>query len=161
VPLEPDLPDDVLLELGRLTWASVNLEDRTYGLCSILLGDFDSETPIGTRIRQARAALASCPATEATMTADAWLTEAMAALEGRNAILHATPVTWVSLPGTEPIPDTEPNWLTYIPRKRAARSIVHTALTAPALRPVRQRVEQAIDGWVEVAEMWWDEHPTA
>jgi hypothetical protein len=136
-----DPSEDVLLELGRLVWAAITLEDVVYAICRQIkppAGAFDDE-PISRRIRDARKELLRRSADSVRDKADTWLETAAAALEERNAMLHSIPVTSVPLPGSEPIPDVPREWLTHFPRDRT-RATVHTPLTTEKLAADQQPV---------------------
>jgi hypothetical protein len=155
---DDDRPDEAtLLELGRLTWAAIVLEDVVYGVCRAInnrYGPFD-EPPIGTRVGEALLDLRSMLAGPHTLRATDWLTEAKSALEERNAVVHAVPVTTFPLPGTTPIPDVPTDWLTHFPR-RNKRPIVHTAMIAQGLAPTTRRLETALAGWTEIVMGPWE-----
>jgi hypothetical protein len=93
--VDPTNPsDEVFLELGRLVWAAINLEDVTYPLCRAVQprhGPSD-DVPIGTRIKEARQDLLNRPDDELRTEVDAWLEEAKGALEDRNSVIHSTPI---------------------------------------------------------------------
>jgi hypothetical protein len=93
------LPDEVLLELGRLIWAVINLEDVVYEVCWGIEprgGPFD-DIPIGKRIDMARNDLKSRPVDALRAKADAWLVQAKDALMARNGVMHAVPVTFMPM----------------------------------------------------------------
>jgi hypothetical protein len=83
------LPDDVLLELGKMTWAAINLEDVVYEVCRAVRprGNLYDSTPIGSRIDQAVKDLADRPDDELKANTRAWLVEAKGALIERNSVL--------------------------------------------------------------------------
>jgi hypothetical protein len=147
----PPPADDVLLELGRLVWAALNLEDVVYAVCRTITprGPFD-DAPISGRIADALKTLRARPADTLRDQADTWLEAATTALEARNAVLHSTPGTFYPVPPAEPMPDAADQWLVHFPRDRT-RPPVHTPLTAEGLGRTRHQLEQARDGWVELA----------
>jgi hypothetical protein len=143
-------PDDVLVELGKLTWAAINLEDAVYTVCQRIepVDDYRS-VPIGKQISQAREALRAQPDEALRAKADAWLESASRALADRNAILHAVPVTVMPLAPSITPGDLDP-LLAHLPRDKA-REPVHTPLTVSGLRAVWWHLEAARAGWVELA----------
>jgi len=153
--LSHDIPhdspsDEVLLELGRLTWAAINLEDVVYTVCQCIRpnGDY-RDTPAVARIKQAREALTTQPDEKLRARADKWLEAAAQALADRHAVLHSEPVTFVSLSADVTPGDLDP-LLAHFPRDRS-RPQVNTPLTASALRSLRWHLESARAGWVELA----------
>ena len=111
--------EDVLLELGRLTWAAINLEDVVYTVCQCIkpTGDY-LDTPAGARIKQAREELHAQTDEALRSKADAWLGAAAEALADRHAVLHSEPVTFVHLSeGTTPV-NLDP-LLAHFPRDRS------------------------------------------
>jgi len=157
---EPDLPEAVLAELGRLTLAAVRLEETTYLVCRSIKprhGPWD-DCPIGSHVDEAVSDLATCPKDDMRDRAEAWLKEAEEALASRNAVLHASFVTYVPLPGTTPIPDATGEWLAHFPRNKK-RPPVRTLLTTEGLRPIRERLERARKGWMDLATYPWACYP--
>jgi len=140
-----------LLELGGLVWAAINLEDAVFAVCRSVKprgGPYD-ETPIGTRINEARRDLEARSDATLRLDADAWLAKAAEALQARNAVVHATPVTVVSLSANIDPVVTDP-FLAHYPRDRS-RAPIHTQLTAASLRTIRRQIERARDGWDAIA----------
>ena len=148
----PRPSDAVLLELGRLLWAAMSLEEVVYTVCRSIQprhGPSDDH-PIGARIDEAGRDLRKRPDDELRATADRWLLTAKAALQERNSIVHSTWATFVR-DGEE----LEPDVLVHFP-KDMAQPTVRTELTVEGLRPIRQRLEAARDGWVDLAPQLWD-----
>lgn len=145
---EPD--DDALLELGRVTWAAINVEDIAYTLARFIKprhGPFNDH-PIGARIKEARADLVELYVPDAARdAADAWLAEAAAVLAARNAIFHSVPVTFDLIPGTTSVEESLGQWLAHFPRDKS-KGAVHTKLTSAALLPIRRRLDAARQGWM-------------
>jgi hypothetical protein len=84
--------DEVLLELGRFTWAAMHLEDAVIRISMELTGDQTTGRLVSQYVTDARKAIATLPDGEARQFIEAWLTDAVTALdEERNQILHATP----------------------------------------------------------------------
>ena len=88
-----DLSDDVLLELGRLTWAAINLEDAVYSICNAAdpVPGFPDTTPLSDRINGAQYVLADRTDSPIAQAAAQWLAAARDALAARHAVLHAMP----------------------------------------------------------------------
>jgi len=140
-----ELPEDVLTELGRVTWAAIKLEDYTAGLCWLV----DPANPrtdrrqIGEKIKDAKKAVAAWqdPSPRAEMTA--WLERARQALERRNAALHATPMVWIERGRDRRL------FLGEMPRK--GTPYVERPLTVESLSELRSVLEAASAGWREMA----------
>jgi hypothetical protein len=115
-----DPSDDVLLELGRMTWAAMALEETAYLICrTITPRTFLADRPIGQRVDEA---LTACREEELRERARAWLLEALGALAGRNHVLHSTHIAFVSMPGTEPLLTAGETSRTSHARRRAPSS---------------------------------------
>ena len=148
-----DPPSDVLLELGRLVWAAINLEGDVYAVCrSIRPRDpekrrkgrpgreaFD-DLPIGTVISHAFEDLGTWPPSDLRSRAEAWLANARDALEERNAVVQSTPVTYAAIPGEVPVDPPPGPELMNFPRS-GERPMVRTSLTVDGLGEIRRRTE--------------------
>ena len=159
--IDGTLPDDVLLELGRLTWAAIKLEDVVYEVCkavqprgSVVYDD----TPIGTRIDQALSDLGSRPEDDLRRATHAWLTAAKTSLVERNSVLHSVPVTFEPL-SPDITPGNQDPMLAHFPKKRHLPAI-HTSLTVEGLRPIRAHLENARLGWIDLARALWSNRPS-
>jgi hypothetical protein len=163
IPSGTDHPTDaVLLELGRLVWAAINLEDVVYPLCRSVRprhGPFD-DIPAGTRIKEALEDLQERSPDGLRDRAGAWLREAKDALEERNAILHGTPEIFMRVDGSEGPEEQPPPRLTQFPRNRS-RPPVHTDLTVEALGRFRRRLEEAREGWSDLTSDLWASRPAS
>ena len=146
-----ELPNEVLLELGHLVWAAINLEDVVYSVCHSVKPHREPYhgAAIGQRIDDALKDLKDHPDNELRATADAWLVEAKAALRDRNSVLHSVAVTFEPLAPDITQGNTEP-MLTHMPKNRA-RSVVHTPLTVEGFQPIRARLAMARIGWDQLA----------
>ncbi len=144
------LPEPVLLELGRLVWAAINLEDVVYSVCRAAKPrDTYDDTPAGPRIDRALDDLQRRPDDELRRDAEAWLNEAKAALMDRNHVVHAVPCLFVPL--TEDVISGDlGTFLTHFPRKGKGEP-VHIPLTVRGLRPIVRRLTEARVRWAEVA----------
>jgi hypothetical protein len=152
--------DDVLLELGRLTWAAINLEDDVYLVCRSVEprgGPFD-DTNIGPRIDLALKDLEKRPGNDLRHQAEQWLIEAAAALRERNAVLHSTHIVFIPTSG-QPSSATPPDpELVNFPRNRSSPAI-HTPLTLEGLGQIHRRLENARSDCLELAAALWDRRP--
>jgi hypothetical protein len=148
MPEEPS--DAVLLELGRLTWAAINLEDvipsmrRAMGRPPARL----DRAPISEWVSNALGVLAGWPESEARQRGTRWFTTAQQALEERNHVLHSVPVIEYTRADDGTLTAGR-QALDYIPR-RAGVPFSRIALSEGELRAVRQRLAGAREGWIEV-----------
>lgn len=146
--LDDDLPHGVFTELGRVTWAAILLEDYAEGLCSIIqpANPRTDGRPVGQKIREAHRVLADWPASSQTRSAtDAWLERARAAIERRNAAMHATPVV-LSRRGH---PDHGQQYIDEMPR--GDRPYRQLPLMIEALSELRSVLTDARSGWRDLA----------
>jgi hypothetical protein len=152
---EPD--EAVLLELGHLTWAAINLEDVIpnvrYAIGSVpdrLERRWDQpgsparllRAPISRWIDDAEEVLSGWPVSATRDAACRWLGAAREALEERNSVLHSVPVTG---PALEHLPTTRKGEFSRI------------RLTEEDLRAVRQKLADAREGWVEIVQALCEE----
>lgn len=149
----PDEPDDaVLLELGRMTWAAINLEDVIPTMRRAIGPEPKglARTPASEWIKDALKCLAGWRESEAREAAIRWLNAALRALKERNRVLHSVPVTVYTRH-----PDgrfTEHGQaLDHLPRG-AADSFSRMPMAAEALRRVRQELADARQGWLEILQ---------
>jgi hypothetical protein len=84
------LSDDLLRELGLITWESITLEDHVYQVAGHLTVDPDRD-PVGTCIRKASLKLQQLQPDRDLDDAIAWFEAARVALEDRNALMHGLP----------------------------------------------------------------------
>ena len=86
-----ELPDTVLIELGRLTWSAIHLEDLTDSLCHFVVhrDPREDRRPIGSKITEALRELRD---RQSAQDIEAWLVRAREALESLNAFLHSVPL---------------------------------------------------------------------
>jgi hypothetical protein len=148
VPGEPD--DAVLLELGRMTWAAINLEDVIPMMRRAIGSEPEnlSRAPVSEWIKDALECLASWSESKARKAAIQWFNAAQRALKERNQILHSVPVVVVT---------RHPNGrftehgqaLDHLPRG-ASDSFSRTPLSEDNLRRVSQRLAVARQGWVQI-----------
>jgi hypothetical protein len=139
-----ELPEEVLTELGRVTWAAIKLEDYTESLCSFI----DPANPrtdkrmVSRKIKDAKKVLTGWPISQVRDDAMAWLERASQAIEERNAALHATPVVWIG--GS----DDGKLFLGEMPR--ANRPYNERPLTVDSLSALRSVLENAASGWRDI-----------
>jgi hypothetical protein len=141
-----DLADDVLIELGRVTWAAINLEDAAKWLSLSILRNDRRERPrfIRELIHRAQENLSGWPQSRARRDAFAWLKRAERAIDARNAVLHATPLTWFST-------DSEESSIQLLGEPRAKNRPYHERpLTAESLSELRHQLVEARTGWRDV-----------
>jgi hypothetical protein len=162
--VESELDDATLAELGRVVLAAAYLESVVYVICRIIRprhGDAD-DWPIGARIREALDDLNECPADDRRAAAEAWLVEAAACFELRNAVLHSWPVVFsTELSGiVERSDESRPamRGLSHTPRRNPGETIT-TELTVDGLRPIWQRIDAARVGWFEHGGEWASNPP--
>lgn len=141
-----DLADDVLIELGRVTWAAINLEDATKWLCLSILRDDRRERPrfIKDLIHRAQDNLGGWPQSRARRDAFAWLKRAESAIDARNGTLHATPLTWF------PIDSEEPSMQMLGEPQAKRRPYYERPLTAASLSKLCLQLVEAKTGWRDV-----------
>lgn len=105
---DEELPEATLVELGRLTYATVKLEARCNEVLSLVEWSTGVERPgwrpTSQRIREAVAVLETWAPQWSQASAIEWLAGARDALDRRQTVLHGDLVTPVTLPGAEPIP---------------------------------------------------------
>ena len=143
-------PDEVLLELGRIAWAAMDLEDVVQSVAQAVIGAGDevSRASVGLQARAAVEVLDTWPPSESRDAGRRWLTAAQDALTGRHSVLHATIVNMV-----RPTPEggwkIDPaTWLQHIPTKGRAGQPV--ALLASELQVIREVLVDARRGWTDV-----------
>jgi hypothetical protein len=151
IPCMPDdLPVDVLTELGRVTWAAIKLEDYVDDLCR-RIEPADPQTDrrqISQKIKGAKKVLAARTPSVTRDNALAWLEGALRAMERRNAALHATPIVWVGV-GVGRERSGEQLGLGEMPRKGSP--YIERPLTVESLSELRSVLEEAADGWRDLA----------
>lgn len=144
---EPD--DAVLLELGRLTWAAINLEDIVPQMRRALGPEPDrlARAPAADWIKDALKVLSGWPESAIREIACRWFNAAQEALEQRNSVLHSVPGIWVTI--KDGAVTTHGPVLEHLP-KRKGGSYRRISLAEDELRLVRQKLADAREGWVEV-----------
>jgi hypothetical protein len=144
---EPD--DAVLLELGRLTWAAISLEDVVPQMRRALGREPDrlARAPAAVWIKDALKVLSGWPESEIRETACRWFNAAQEALEQRNSVLHSVPGIWVTI--KDGAVTTHGPVLEHL-SKRKGGSYRRISVTEDELRLVRQKLSEAREGWVEI-----------
>jgi hypothetical protein len=133
--------DEVLTELGRVTYAAIVLEDLTAAVChAVKRVDPRTDTrPIGQKIEEALKELQRRSPSDAVGT---WLTAARSAIRERNAALHAIPLVVQQAPGADPLPFSHA-----LGEKRKDAPYMERPLSVPALQPLREQLELAAADW--------------
>jgi hypothetical protein len=145
-----DDPDDaVLLELGRLTWAAINLEDVVPEVRRAVGPEPDNlaRAPAAEWIKDALEVLSAWPASDIRETASRWFSAAREALDERNSVLHSVPVTLITFDSGEITVHGQA--LDHIPRRKDG-SFRRISLTEDELRRVRLKLADARSGWVDI-----------
>lgn len=148
------LDDEALIELGRFTWESIELEGYVDTVCSFI-HDADprkDRRPIGQKVKDAKAAMNGWPSPGDTHKIVEWLDGACAALESRNAVLHGTVLVRVGH-------DREVVGYAIGETPRKGRPYMQRELTAEGIRGVREELEHAGGGWIEVLRLADQLHP--
>jgi hypothetical protein len=137
-----ELPDTVLIELGRLTWSAIHLEDLTDSLCHLVVhrDPREDRRPIGSKITEALRELRD---PQSAQDIEAWLVRAREALERRNAFLHSVPLVLLNERGQKVGPALGE-------MMRRNRQYFERRMTAPAIREVREELDAACQGWREI-----------
>lgn len=157
-PLAPGKPDEAaLLELGRMTWAAISLEDVVYGMGDALGLDTAERTrmPVSACIRRVLQVLDGWPESEIREDARKWFIAARQALEARNSVLHAVPGVWVTIGGDHAVTQHGP---VLEDLGSTGRPYQRRWMAEGGLRPVRLQLEQARAGWVEIFLALAEEH---
>jgi len=156
--LDAGKPDEAaLLELGRVTWAAINLEDVVYGMGDAVGLDTAELTakPVSVCIKQVLEVMDGWPRSEIREDARRWFTTAHQALDARNSVLHAIPGVWVTLAGDRMV---TPHGPVLEDLGGRGRGYQRRSMTEEGLRPVRLRLEEARAGWVEIFLALAEEH---
>lgn len=140
--MSDELPDEVLIELGRFTWAAILLDDLTDSLCSFihLANPREDKRSIGQKIKDARRELRTWHQSPDIDQIDSWLVGAAAALERRNALLHSVPVVLMDSEGR-----SVGHALAEMPRTGSEYFERH--LTVAGVRQVHDQLHLAQEGW--------------
>jgi hypothetical protein len=149
----PDPPDEVLLELGRILWAAINLEDLAEIVCSSVLGAGRRE-PTGKKIKSALNEISSWVESPAREAGAQWLQRAQEALTLRHSIFHAVPgegfLPYDDGEGTFVVEEPGGMWLQFFPR--GGRGHPPRMLTSTELLRVREQLMEARREWIKVVE---------
>ncbi|WP_432845996.1 hypothetical protein ACQPXB_35985 [Amycolatopsis sp. CA-161197] len=136
----------VLVELGRVTWAAINLEDMVGYVCRWINQADRDNAPASVRIDDARAVVDSTGGGNEQDRLRRWLDGARQVLEDeRHQILHARPLTFMSPDGTET------DVLGVMPRPtkkgRPGREYTERPLTVAHLRESHDAIVAVAEGW--------------
>jgi len=148
-----DLPDEVLIELGRLTWSALHLEALTDAICDNVVGRKpEDKTLIGPKIRDALQALSQWQRGSEVDQVKDWLARARLALEKRNALLHSVPLI---------VFDGRLRKIGYAlgEMPRGDRAYYERPMEADELRKVRAELDAAQEGWEETEMFSYEHHP--
>jgi hypothetical protein len=149
-----ELPDIVLIELGRFTWAAILLEDLTDSLCGFIhyANPREDRRSIGQKIKDARRKLGTWNRSPDIDAIDSWLIRAAEALERRNALLHSVPMVLMDSEGR-----SVGHALGEMPRSGSDYFERH--LTVDGVRQVRYELQIARNGWRETVLLADQHHP--
>jgi hypothetical protein len=148
------LPDDVLIELGSVTWAAIVLEDLVDAVCQTVhpTNPRNDRRPIGQKVKDARADLRSWTTGTHVDRIDDWLAAATAALERRNALFHAVPL--VVFDGNDRKVGKAVGEM-----PRAGSKYVERHMTVGNLRIVASALETAQTAWRDIILLAARSHP--
>jgi hypothetical protein len=149
-----DLPDNVLIELGRLTWAAILLEDLTDSMCTFIhhTNPREDRRSIGQKIKDARRDLRTWGESLDIEHVESWLFRAAQALERRNALLHSVPLVVLDHEG-QPVGHA----LGEMPR--TGSEYFERRLTGAGVRHVHDELHAARQGWREAVLLADRHHP--
>jgi len=133
------ISDELLLELGRIAWLAINLEDWANSTCELILGDFGTKQSITPRITDAIKEVDSWGSGSQESAAREWLALASDQVARRNHILHSTPVEDVS---------TGKSALVHFPRNGEAP--VTTPLDLVTLQAFSGDLRSTLSQWREI-----------
>jgi len=149
-----ELPEAVLIELGRLTWSAINLEDCTDAICHNLVPlARDDRTTIGPKIKAALKALRQWQDGGSEVDQiKGWLARAQLALEKRNALLHSVPLILFDEHFRK-----IGHALGEVPR--GERAYYERRMDVDELREVRAVLDAAQEDWEETEMFAYEHHP--
>jgi len=133
------ISDELLLELGRIAWLAINLEDWAGSTCELILGDFGTKQFITPRITDAIKEVDSWGSGSQESAAREWLALASNQVAQRNHILHSTPVRDLS---------TGQSALVHFPRSGEAP--VTTPLDPVTLQTFSRDLGATLGQWREI-----------
>jgi hypothetical protein len=149
-----ELPEAVLIELGRLTWSAIHLEDCTDGICHNVVhaNPREDRRQIGTKIKDALKALNQWPdGSEVDQIRD-WRARAQLALEKRNAFLHSVPLVLFD-EHFRKIGDAVGEM------PRGDRAYYLRRMDVDEVQKVRAVLDAAQEGWEETEMFAYELHP--
>jgi hypothetical protein len=148
VSLQSEPDDAAFIELGRLIWSAISLEDVIYHMGDAV-GLDSAELKRGTIsacIKNVVSVLSSWPESDIREQAASWFRAAQDALNDRNSIVHSVPVTSVTI--SDHTVSSQGPGLEYLGRTKD--SYRRFSLTEAGLRPLHRKLEDARAGWVEI-----------
>ncbi|MEV6897469.1 hypothetical protein [Amycolatopsis sp. NPDC051372] len=143
-------PEDVLLELGRVTWAAMALEGDVLRVARRVDPKLQGEWRVGECVKNARNAMAEWPASTERDEISAWLADSKTALdEERNELFHGEQLTLINFAaGTyTPMVGVMPLEAT---KNRAARPYRERPLTAAHWQEAHARIVQQHELWTHI-----------
>lgn len=140
--------DDVLRELGRIVWEAITAEDHVYQVAGHLTLDPEVD-PVGTCIRRTINRLSHLDPHPDLVAAIAWLEEAKAALEDRNAVLHGIPTMSFARTSTGAVAPVGPTAIDY-PGGRGGTVGRFIPLDADGLHQIASRLANINARWQAV-----------
>ncbi len=143
--------DAVLLELGRLVYAAIELERATYMLCRAVKpwSHEKPEPPISQVIATSLEILGAKPECEIRAATETWLTDALAALQERNSVVHGDPMVRYEAHDGEGFQRVGGAHLVHFPNDKT-KPTVRTDLSVEGLQPIRKRIEDLESRWAAV-----------
>jgi hypothetical protein len=150
-----EIPEPVLIELGRLTWSAIHLEDLTDSLCHFVVhrDPREDRRPIGRKVSDALRELSQWEggASNLDQIKD-WLSISQRALEKRNALLHSVPLILFNDQGHR-----IGHALGEMPK--ANREYHQRRMDLTELREVRAELDAAQEDWVAMVRLADQHHP--
>ena len=143
-------PDDVLLELGRIAWSAMELEDTVLTVSQAVIGCGPEvrKRPAGVQASEAVEVLKTWPQTDRCRAGQRWLSTAVDALSGRHSVLHATVVRMAMSTADGDVHIDPAFWLHHTPAR--GRPGMPFALDSSELRAVREILVEARRSWEDV-----------
>ena len=141
-------PDDILRELGRITWEAITVEERVYQVAGHVFMDPDGN-PVGTCIGKTIKKLERLGPHPDLSEAIAWLEEARAALDERNAVMHGLPMVSYVRTAASTIAPNGADAIEYLGRRNRNMGRV-IPLTVADLAQISARLANVSARWQQV-----------